>query len=113
MGVAGCPYSAKPSAEAPGAPHMLRPFQAGLLATPFEIPEGWQHRFDMNMQIRILKSPTSCLWIFLKNQPLTMTNKKQRRKKKWSDLHFVSPTDLLVLEPKHFSEERERRLGSH
>lgn len=75
-GVAGCSHLAKPHAEAPGAPYMLRPFKAGLLATPFEITECWQHRFDMNMQIRELQSPTSCFWIFLKIQPLTMTNKK-------------------------------------
>lgn len=51
-------------------------FGRGLLATPFEITECWKHRFNMNMQMRMFESPTSCLWIFLKIQPLTMTNKK-------------------------------------
>lgn len=68
-GAAGCSHFAKPSAEA-----LQR--TPGPLATAFEISEGWQHRFDMNMQMRILKLPTSCFWIFLKIQPLTMTNKK-------------------------------------
>lgn len=75
-GVAECSHLVKPQAPAPGAPHMLKPFKAGLLATVFEITKCWQHEFDMNMQIRILKSPTSCFWIFLEIQPLTMSNKK-------------------------------------
>ena len=66
----------------------------------------------MNMQIRIFKSPASCFWIFLKIQPLTVTNKKERRKRKESDLHLASPTDLLVLEPKLFPDQGERWLES-
>lgn len=63
------------------------------------------------MQIRIFKSPTSCFRSFLKIQPLTMTNKKEKRKKPRSDLPLVSPTDLLALEPKHFSDQIEREMA--
>ena len=75
-GTAGYSHFVKPSAKAQVPPYMRRPFQAGPLATVSEITESWQHRFDMNMQIRIFKLPTSCFWIYLKIQPLTMTNKK-------------------------------------
>ena len=40
-----------------------------------------------------------------------MTNKKEKRKKPRSDLPLVSPTDLLALEPKHFSDQIEREMA--
>lgn len=71
-----CPSLA--SHRGPGCPlSKLGSWQQAL-----EITKCWQHRFDMNMQIRIFKSPTSCFWIFLKIQPLTVTNRKERRKRK-------------------------------
>lgn len=111
-GVAGYFHFMKALQRSQVPPLTQRPFKTGLLATASEMTGCWPHRFGINMQIRIHKSPTSCFWIILNIQPLTMTNDIQRRKKKWNDLPLVSPTDLLVLEPRHFSDQRERWLGS-
>lgn len=110
-GEAGCFHFVKALQRSQVSPLTQRPFKTGLLATASEMTGCWPHRFGINMQIRTHKAPTSCFWIILNIQPLTMTNNIQRRKKKWYDLLLVSPTDLLVLEPRHFSDQREREMA--